>query len=134
MHLGMFFFPLCLFVIFFKRYMPCHSLVVSLEVPLCLFFLGVVSKEVDDGWFVTDDRFFLPSFLSLPEKMHAYSLFFFCNLGPYVFLLLISVLAPFKKAFYIFNLVLKLQFIYFSNLLLIFLFLIFFLVLFIKFY
>jgi hypothetical protein len=56
---GCFFSPhMCLFVIFFKRHVPCHSLVVSLEVLVCLFFLGVVGKEVNDGWFVTGDRFF----------------------------------------------------------------------------
>jgi hypothetical protein len=70
---------------------------------------------------ITRDRFFSFFFsLSFRESARLFSFLFIFQSQSLCFLLLISVLDPFKKVFYIFNLFLKLQFIYFSNLLLIF--------------
>jgi hypothetical protein len=68
-------------------------------------------ERVDGGptvyrrWFFL---FLLPTFLSLPVKVHVCPFFQFHSL---CFLLFIFIFDPFRKALYVFNSVLKLQFV-----------------------
>jgi len=62
--------------------------------------------------------FFLPSFLSLLEKVHIYPLIFrFVNFNPYIFFIFFFILGSIIKILNVFNLTIKLQFViyYFSN-------------------
>ena len=62
--------------------------------------------------------FFLPSFLSLLEKVHIYPLIFrFVNSNPYIFFIFIFILGSIIKILNVFNLTIELQFViyYFSN-------------------
>jgi hypothetical protein len=73
---------------------------------------------MDDGRFVVDGHFFLPSFLSLLEKVHIYPLIFrFVNFNPYIFFIFFFILGSIIKILNVFNLTIKLQFViyYFSN-------------------
>jgi len=85
-----------------------HS-IVSLDALLCPF--SYEAACVGDCLFV-----FLPSFLSLPEKIHLYPLSFgFVNFSLFVFLLIIVVFDHVIKVLVIFNLVLELQFVIFFS-------------------
>jgi hypothetical protein len=95
--------------------MRCH-LMVKHDFSSCSWkryhalFLLIWCVATNDRWFVTGDHFFF--FFYLLEKVYVYSLFiWFFNFSPYVFLLHIFVIGPFIKKIYVFNLVLKLQFV-----------------------
>jgi hypothetical protein len=85
------------------------SSTVSLEAPS--HDLPPALERVDGGptvyrrWFFL---FLLPTFLSLPVKVHVCPFFQFHSL---CFLLFIFIFDPFRKALYVFNSVLKLQFV-----------------------
>jgi len=105
----------------------------------CVFFLLVWSVMADDGRFVTDGHFLFSSFFSFftRESACSSSFLFVFQFQFLCFLLLIFIFGPLRKVFYVFNLVLKLQFVifFFSIRSLFFWFLIFFpLVLSLKFY
>jgi hypothetical protein len=84
----------------------------------CVLFPMRWCVAMDDGRFVVDGHFFLPSFLSLLEKVHIYPLIFrFVNSNPYIFFIFIFILGSIIKFLNVFNLTIELQFViyYFSN-------------------
>jgi hypothetical protein len=82
-----------------------HHSVVKPGLPLChwkrhcILFLLIWRVMADDEQFVIDSRlFFLPPyFLSLPEKVHVCSFYYFFYLIPYVFYCLFLSLVFFEK-------------------------------------
>jgi hypothetical protein len=105
----------------------------------CVLFLLVRSVMADDGRFVTDDHFLFSFFFSFftRESACSSSFLFVFQFQFLWFLLLIFIFGPLRKVFYVFNLVLKLQFViyfFFYSLLILLIFDFFSLALSLKFY